>query len=62
MWGKRLVACRNTVDLSVIHAPRHRVALCSSGDLGLSFDGILASYTDLFGLKIEAFLISLTVL
>ena len=62
MWGKRLVACRNTVDLSVIHAPRHRVALCFSRDLGLSFDGILASYTDLFGLKIKVFLILRTVL
>ena len=62
MWSKRLVACRNTVDLSVIHAPRHRVALCSSRDLGLSFDGILASYSDLLGVKTEVSLISGTVL
>ena len=62
MWGKRLMACRNTVDLSVIHVLRHRVALCLSRDLGLSFDGTLAGYSDLFGVKTVVSLISRTVL
>ena len=56
------MACRNTMDLSVIHAPRHGVALCLSRDLGLSFDGILSGYSDLFGVKTEVSLISRTVL
>ena len=62
MEGTRLVACRNTMDLSVIHAIRHRVALCLSRDVGLSFGGILAGYSDLLGVKTEVSLISRTVL
>ena len=48
----------NAMDLSVICAPRHRVALCLSRDLGLSFEGTLASYSDLLGVKTEVSLIS----
>lgn len=56
------MACTNAVDLSVIHAPRHRVALRLSRDLGLSFDGTLAGYSDLLGVKTEVSLISRTVI
>ncbi len=62
MRGKRAVAHRNAMDLSVIHAPRHGVALCLSCDLGLSSDETLASYSDLLGVKTEVSLISRTVL
>ena len=61
MRGKRAEAHRNAMDLSVICAPRHRVALCLSRDLGLSFEGILVSYPDLMGVKTEVSLISGTV-
>ena len=55
------MACRNAVDLSVVHAPRHRVALYLKRDLGLSFDGTLAGYSDLSGVTTEVSLISRTV-
>ena len=61
MRGKRAEAHRKAVDLSFIYAPKHRVALCWSRDLGLSFYGILVSYPDLLGVKTEVSLISGTV-
>lgn len=61
MRGKRAEAHRNAVDLSFIYARRHRVALCLSRDLGLSFDGTLVSYPDLLGVKTEVSFVSGTV-
>ena len=61
MRGKRAEAHRNAVDLSVIHASRHLVALCLSRYLGLSFAGTLVSYPDLLDVKTQVSLISGTV-
>ena len=59
MRGKSTGAQGKTVDLSVIPAPRQRVALRLLRYLTLNLEG-LVSYPDIFGVKTKVSLMSRT--